>query len=93
MRLFNRKSQLQRFLETVTDALDVPGGRRLATPGGRRLGMPGGLSSPGKTLKDAVPTDKALKAGLIAGGLAGLTAGSAGISSLRRRKEGARDGS
>jgi hypothetical protein len=29
-----------------------------------------------------------LKAGLIAGGLAGLTAASAGISSLRRRKEG-----
>jgi len=33
------------------------------------------------------------KAGLIAGGLAGLTAGSAGVSSLRRRKEGAREGS
>lgn len=32
------------------------------------------------------------KAGLIAGGLAGLTAGSAGVSSLRRRKEGAREG-
>ena len=31
------------------------------------------------------------KAGLIAGGLAGLTAGSAGVSSLRRRKEGATD--
>lgn len=36
---------------------------------------------------------KALKAGLIAAGVAGLTAGSAGISSLRRRKEGARDDS
>jgi hypothetical protein len=35
---------------------------------------------------------KALKAGLIAGGVAGLTAGSAGISSLRRRLEGTRDG-
>jgi hypothetical protein len=32
-----------------------------------------------------------MKTGLIAGGLAGLTAGSAAISSLRRRKEGARD--
>jgi hypothetical protein len=31
-----------------------------------------------------------LIAGLVAGGLAGLTAASAGISSLRRRKEGAR---
>ena len=36
---------------------------------------------------------KALKVGLIAAGVAGLTAGSAGISSLRRRKEGARDNS
>jgi hypothetical protein len=36
----------------------------------------------------------ALKAGVIAaGGLAGLTAASAGISSLRRRMEGARDDS
>jgi hypothetical protein len=33
---------------------------------------------------------KILKTGLIAGGLAGLTAGSAVISSIRRRKEGAR---
>jgi len=40
-----------------------------------------------------VPKDKARKAGLIAGGVAGLTAGSAGISSLRRRLEGARDDS
>jgi hypothetical protein len=34
---------------------------------------------------------KALKTGLIAGGLAGLTAGSAAVSSLRRRKEMARE--
>jgi hypothetical protein len=31
---------------------------------------------------------RVLKAGLIAGSFAGLTAGSAGISSLRRRSEG-----
>jgi hypothetical protein len=38
------------------------------------------------------PPDKAVKVGLIAaGGLTGLTAGSAGISSLRRRVEGADD--
>lgn len=37
---------------------------------------------------------KAVKAGLIAaGGLAGLTAGSASISSLRRKREGASDDS
>jgi hypothetical protein len=34
-----------------------------------------------------------LKGGLVAGGLAGLTAGSAAISSLRRRKEAASDDS
>jgi hypothetical protein len=39
-----------------------------------------------------VPSDKAVRAGLIAaGGLTGLTAESAGISSLRRRSEGADD--
>ena len=48
--------------------------------------------SPGKALKAAF-SGKPLKAGLIAGGLAGLTAGSAGVSSLRRRQEGARDDS
>ena len=51
------------------------------------------VNDSGKPLKAALPNDKALKAGLIAGGLAGLTAGSAGISSLRRRAEGARDDS
>ena len=80
MRLLNRKSRLQRLRDTV----DVPSGRRFRLPGG---------GGPGKALKDALPKDKAAKAGMIAGGLAGLTAGSAGISSLRRRKEGARDDS
>ena len=40
-----------------------------------------------------VGVDSARKAGLIAGALAGLTAGSASISVLRRRNEGARDDS
>ena len=65
MRLFNRKSQVEQFLESIGDSLDVP----------RKL--------PG------IGSSKALKAGLLAaGGLAGLTAGSAGISSLRRRGAG-----
>lgn len=67
MRLFNRKSQLERLLDTVSDSLDP------------------------SHLKDVQLPDrgKALKAGAIAaGGLAGLTAASAGISSLRRRAEG-----
>lgn len=52
--------------------------------------MPSGIKS---GLPD-VGSGKAMKAGLIAaGGLVGLTAGSAGISSLRRHSEGASDDS
>jgi hypothetical protein len=47
------------------------------------------------SIKSAMPTvgsGKAAKTGLIAaGGLAALTAGSAGISSLRRQSEGTTD--
>ena len=39
-------------------------------------------------LSDGVNRSKLLKAGLIAGGVAVLTAGSAAISSIRRRMEG-----
>ncbi|MFZ0090483.1 MAG: hypothetical protein WAL63_13300 [Solirubrobacteraceae bacterium] len=49
-----------------------------------------------KAVRDSLPhaiTDGVRKAGLIAGALAGLTAGSASISVLRRRNEGARDDS
>jgi hypothetical protein len=81
MRLFNRKSKLQRFLETAGDSLEALGA----------LGASGAGS--GKALKDALPNDKARKAGLIAGGVAAITVGSASISSLRRRLEGARDDS
>ncbi len=81
MRLFTRKSRLQRLLDTV----NVPGRSRVGVPGGAR---------PGKAVKSAMPEkDTAVKAGLIAGGLAGLTAGSAGISSLRRRQGRERDDS
>jgi hypothetical protein len=85
MRLFNKKSPLQRLLENLNDSLDALSAIKIDTPGGS--------TSPGKALKAALPKDTARKAGWIAGGLAGLTAGSAGISSLRRRKEGARDDS
>jgi hypothetical protein len=40
------------------------------------------------SLSGSVRKSKLLKAGLIAGGVAALTAGSAGISSIRRRMEG-----
>jgi hypothetical protein len=70
MRLFRRKSQLQRLLDTVNDSLDVP------------------------SALQSRPASKALKTGLIAaGGLAGLTAGSAGVSSLRRKRAGTSDDS
>ena len=39
-------------------------------------------------LSSGVNRGKVLKAGLIAGGVAALTAGSAAISSIRRRTEG-----
>ena len=69
MRFLNRKSKLERLLETVGDSL------------GSASALTGALPE--------MPRGRALKAGLVAGGLAGLTAGSAGISSLRRRREGA----
>lgn len=40
-----------------------------------------------------VTKSRLVKAGLVAGGVVGLVAGSAGISSLRRRLEGARSDS
>jgi hypothetical protein len=40
------------------------------------------------TLSDGVSRSKLLKASLVAGGVAAVTAGSAAVSSLRRRKEG-----
>ena len=44
-------------------------------------------------LSDGLTKSRILKGGLVAGSLAGLTAGSAAISSLRRRKEAASDDS
>ncbi len=75
----NRKSKLEQILQSVSDSLDVPNGITDALPSGG--------------LKAVVPQGKAVRVGLIAGGLAGLTAGSAGISTLRRRQEEATDDS
>jgi hypothetical protein len=84
MKLPHRKTRMQRVLQNVGHALDATGGPKLAVPG---------LAGSAKGLKPSVPKDAAVKAGLVAGGLAGLTAGSAGISALRRRAEGASDDS
>ena len=57
---------------------------------GDSLDVPSGV----KSSLPSVGSNKAAKTGLIAaGGLAGLTAASAGISSLRRRRGGTRDDS
>jgi hypothetical protein len=70
MRLFDRRSRLQRLLDDAP--VDLP------------KGTGSGLAN--------VPSSRAAKAGLIAvGGVAGLTAASAGVSSLRRRREEATD--
>jgi hypothetical protein len=55
--------------------------------------LPEAISASLDSLRGGLTKGKVLKASLIAGGLAGLTAGSAGISSLRRREEGAGDDS
>ncbi len=98
MRLLNRKSKLQRLVETVAESLDVPTAIRFGQSSGTRFGLPSGIKSlPGVGSRHAIraglPQGNALKAGVVAGGLAGLAAGSAGISSLRRRNEEARDDS
>jgi len=90
MGFLNRKSKLERLLETVGDSLDPANVLKGALSDGLGSGQPlkNGLPT-GSRLKAMTPRGSVLKAGLVAGGLAGLTAGSAGISSLRRRREGA----
>jgi hypothetical protein len=85
MKMFKRKNPIQRVGDSIKDALDPSSGPTLGRSG---------MGSVGKTLKDARPAnDKAMKAGVAAAALTALTAASAGISSLRRRQEGAKDDS
>ncbi len=90
MKLPNRKSKLERLLDTVTDSLERPGPSKFSLPSS--ISSLPGLGSR-NAAKVAMPKGDVLKAGLVAGGLVGLTAGSAGISTLRRRNKGARDDS
>lgn len=98
-----RKSTTQRLLDTIDQSLQVAHDVR---PALSHLGSVKPRKSTGQRLVDTVtgslsaPTvkrlgsGKARKAGLIAAGsVAGLTAGSAGISSLRRRSERANEDS
>ena len=78
MRLLNKKSRMQQLLETINDSFELPGGHN-------KFSLPDVVSGTG--LKDGFTQDKVVKAGFIAAGLAGLTAASAGISSIRRAGE------
>lgn len=106
--LFKKKSGLQRVLDTIEESLDAANEARptLRRLGSVNVGKGKG-KGPGQQLLDTVShtlerkpalpglgSTKVRKAGLIAAGsVAGLTAGSAGISSLRRRSERPRDDS
>jgi hypothetical protein len=80
VKLPHKKSPLDRVIEVAEDSVD---GTNSVAQSISKLDLT-------KHLKAALP-DRARTAGLIAGGMAGLTAGSAGISSYRRRKAGAND--
>lgn len=80
MNLLPKKSPVDRVIEVAEDSVD---GTSSIAQSISKLDLT-------KHLKAALP-DGARTAGLIAGGVAGLTAGSAGISSYRRRKTGASD--
>lgn len=82
MKLPGKKTRFQRVLKAVENSLDDAGsiGRGLSPITSR------------KDLKAKLP-HAALTAGAIAAGIAGLTAGSAGISSYRRRRKGLSDDS
>lgn len=80
MKLPGRKSKFQQVLETVEHSIDNAGtiGRSLTS------------LSPRSEHKLEVPAG-ARTAGIVAGTLVAVTAGSAGISSYRRRREGPSD--
>ena len=81
---FKRKSTLQRMLDTLSDSLDTATDAAPSLP--KKLN-PGSAAAALPKLKSG----NAGKAGLIAAGrVAGLTAGSAAVSALRRRLDGGR---
>ncbi|MBV9048746.1 MAG: hypothetical protein JOY58_10790 [Solirubrobacterales bacterium] len=93
MKLFHRKSRMERLLEMAEDLLDVPKPSKLGLPGSGSDNALKVRLPKGKELQANLNQETAVRAGVIASGLAGLTAGSASISALRRRKQGAGDGS
>jgi len=98
-----RKSSAQRLLDTLDQSMKVVQDVRPALEhlGSATRGKSTGQKMLNSLTRSVTPSklprigsSKARKAGLIAAGsFAGLTAGSAGISSLRRRSERAREDS
>jgi hypothetical protein len=85
-----RKSEPERLIDSVSDSLGVLSDgltKGRLSLGELSDGLTKGRLSLGE-LSDGLTKGRLLKAGLIAGGLAALMAGSAGISSLRRLSEG-----
>jgi hypothetical protein len=78
MKLTGKKSPLDHVIDAAEDSV----------AGSNSIGQAIAKLDLTKHLKNAMP-DGARTAGLIASGLAGLTVGSAGISSYRRRRAGA----
>ncbi len=93
MRILSRKSRPERLLQHLAGFLEIPSSLKPSRTSRIRAALPGPTwtGPAGHPLKTRLPDAAPRTTGLVAGGLAGLTAGSAGISALRRRKEGAGD--
>lgn len=100
MKFPNRKSRSQRLLDSVGELLEIPGALKPSPRSRIKSALPNPLKGSGMSkgsasdaIRARLPQQSARTTGLVAGGLAGLTAGSAGVSALRRRKEGAGESS
>ena len=81
MRPLRTKSEPQELLDTATEVVS------LLRPKSEPKELLDTASDSLAAMRGRAQRDTLLKAGLIAGGMAALTAGSAAISSLRRRTE------
>lgn len=93
MKLPHRKSPSRRLVESVSELLELPAARKPTRRTRITSVVPSAIRTrgPGHPLKARLPQGNARTTSFIAGALASLTAGSAGISALRRHKEGAGD--
>ncbi len=93
MKFPNRKTRSRRLLESVSELLEVPAALKPNRRSRIKSAVPNPIKARGASnaVKVRLPQAGARTTGLVAGGVAGLTAGSAGISALRRRKDGAGD--